>query len=123
MSNDRTATGGPRAGLRTRLGALKVVRKRGALGVPEIAALGVAALLLLTAVMSYLFLLAPQRSRKATLEAERGDLQRKLKDQQSILGQGQDTQQRVGQILTSLNDFEVDKLGQASAGRRPSSRR
>lgn len=119
MSNDRTATtpaGGPRAGLRTRLGGLNITRRRGALGVPEIAALGVAALLLMTAVLSYLFLLAPQRSRKNSLEAERGDLQRKLQDQQSVLGQGQDTQQRVSEILTSLNDFEVGKLGQAASG-------
>jgi len=119
LSNETAATtpkGGPRAGLRTRLGGLSVTRRRGALGVPEIAALGVAALLLMTAVLSYLFLLAPQRSRKAALEAERGDLQRKLKDQQSTLGEGKDTQQRVGEILTSLNDFEVDKLGQAASG-------
>ncbi|HKG16018.1 MAG TPA: GspMb/PilO family protein [Pyrinomonadaceae bacterium] len=116
MSNETAATGGPRAGLRRRLGGLSVVRKRGALGVPEIAALGVAALLLLTAVLSYLFLLAPQRSRKNALEAESKELELRLKTQQSILGQGQDTQQRVGEILTSLNYFEVDKLGQASSG-------
>jgi Tfp pilus assembly protein PilO len=119
LSNETTATpppGGPRAGLRTRLGGLKITRRRGALGVPEIAALGVAALLLMTAVLSYLFLLAPQRSRKDALEAERGDLQRKLQNQQSSLGEGKDTQQRVGEILASLNDFEVDKLGQASSG-------
>jgi Tfp pilus assembly protein PilO len=102
--------------LRARLGGLNITRRRGALGVPEIAALGVAALLLMTAVLSYLFLLAPQRSRKDALEAERGDLQRKLLDQQSILGQGQDTQQRVSEILTSLNDFQVGKLGQAASG-------
>lgn len=117
MSNDRTATtraGG--AGLRARLGALNVTRRRGALGVPEVAALGVAALLLMTAVLSYLFLLAPQRSRKNALEAERGDLQRKLQDQQSVLGHTQDTQQRVGEILTSLTDFETGNLGQASSG-------
>lgn len=117
MSNDGTPTIQPgRSGLRTRLGALNVTRRRGALGVPEVAALGVAALLLLTAVLSYLFLLAPQRSRKNALESERGDLQRKLKDQQSILGHGQNTQQRVGEILTSLTDFETDNLGQASSG-------
>lgn len=119
MSNDRSATTraeGTRAGLRARLGALNITRKRGALGVPEVAALGVAALLLLTAVLSYVFLLAPQRSRKETLEAERKELELRLKDQQSVLGHSQDTQQRVGEILTSLNDFEVDKLGQASSG-------
>jgi len=117
LSNDRTATtraGG--AGLRARLGALNITRRRGALGVPEVAALGVAALLLMTAVLSYLFLLAPQRSRKNALEAERGDLQRKLQDQQSVLGHGKDTQQRVGEIITSLTDFETGKLGQASSG-------
>jgi Tfp pilus assembly protein PilO len=119
LSNDRTATtsaGGARAGLRARLGGLNITRRRGALGVPEVAALGVAALLLLTAVLSYLFLLAPQRSRKDALEAESRELELRLKTQQSILGQGQGTQQRVGEILTSLNDFEVDKLGQASSG-------
>lgn len=114
MSNDKTAT--TRAGLRTRLGALNVTRRRGSLGVPEVTALGVAALLLMTAVLSYLFLLAPQRSRKEALESERRELDLRLKDQQSVLGHGQDTQQRVGEILTSLNDFEVDKLGQASSG-------
>jgi Tfp pilus assembly protein PilO len=119
LSNDRTATthaGGARAGLRARLGGLNITRRRGALGVPEVAALGVAALLLMTAVLSYLFLLAPQRSRKDALEAESRELELRLKTQQSILGQGQDTQHRVGEILASLNDFEVDKLGQASSG-------
>lgn len=111
-----TRTEGARAGLRTRLGALNITRRRGALGVPEVAALGVAALLLMTAVLSYLFLLAPQRSRKETLEAERRELELRLKDQQSVLGHGQDTQQRVGEILTSLTNFEVEHLGQASSG-------
>jgi Tfp pilus assembly protein PilO len=86
------------------------------LGVPEIVALGVAALLLLTAVLSYLFLLAPQNSRKSALEAERRELDLRLKTQQSSLGEGKDTQQRVGEILASLDNFEVDKLGQASSG-------
>lgn len=110
MSNETTATNG---GARSRL---RVARRRGPLGVPEIAALGVAALLLLTAVLSYFFLYAPQRSRKAALETEREELQRRLKTQQSSLGEGKDTQQRVGEILTSLDRFEIDNLGQASSG-------
>ncbi len=119
LSNDTTATspaGGPRSGLRARLGGMRPVRRRGALGVPELAALGVASLLLLTAVLSYLFLLAPQRSRTEALKAERDDLQRRLQTQQSSLGEGKDTQQRVGEILASLDNFEVDKLGQSSSG-------
>ena len=92
------------------------MRKRGPLGVPEIAALGVAALLLLTAILSYLFLLAPQNSRVQALKSEREELERRLKNQQSSLGEGKDTQQRVGEILASLNTFEIDRLGQASSG-------
>jgi Tfp pilus assembly protein PilO len=90
--------------------------RRGPLGVPELAALGVAALLLLTAVLSYLFLYAPQRSRKQALEAEREELQRRLLTQQSSLGAGQSTQQRVGEILASLDRFEIENLGQGSSG-------
>jgi Tfp pilus assembly protein PilO len=101
--------------LRSRLG-LRAAPRRGALGVPEIAALGVAALLLLTAVLAYLFLLAPQRSRAEALRSERDDLQRRLQIQQSSLGAGKDTQQRVGEILSSIDRFEIDKLGQASSG-------
>jgi Tfp pilus assembly protein PilO len=95
---------------------MRAARRRGALGMPEIAALGVAALLLLTAVLSYLFLLAPQRSRTEALKGERDELQRRLQTQQSSLGAGKDTQQRVGEILASLDNFEVDKLGQSSSG-------
>jgi Tfp pilus assembly protein PilO len=95
---------------------MNVASRRGQLGVPEIAALGVAALLLLMAVLSYLFLYAPQRSRKLALEAEREELQRRLQTQQSSLGAGQDTQHRVGEILASLNRFEIDNLGQSSSG-------
>jgi Tfp pilus assembly protein PilO len=119
LSNRAAATTtDARASLRTRLGGFGAARRRGALGVPEIAALGIAALLLLTAVLSYLFLLAPQRSRAQALESERGDLQRRLQTQQESLGAGQSTQQRVGEILSSLDRFEVDNLGQASSGTR-----
>ena len=117
MSNQTAATTqNSRASLRTRIGGFRAARRRGALGVPEVAALGVAALLLLTAVLSYLFLLAPQRSRAQSLEAERDELQRRLQTQQASLGEGQTTQQRVDEILASLDRFEVDNLGQASSG-------
>jgi Tfp pilus assembly protein PilO len=115
-NNAAGTTQNARASLRTRIGGFRAARRRGALGVPEVAALGVAALLLMTAVLSYLFLLAPQRSRAASLEAERDELQRRLQTQQASLGEGQSTQQRVGEILSSLDRFEIDNLGQASSG-------
>ena len=120
MRDDTAATaptGGARAaGLRTRLDAFRATRRRGPVGLPEFAALATAALLLLTAVLAYLFLLVPQRSRLASLEAERADLQRLLASQQSSLGESRDTQQRVSEILSSLGRFEVDHLGHAGSG-------
>jgi Tfp pilus assembly protein PilO len=110
-------TGGARAaGLRTRFDTFRATRRRGAVGLPEFVALSVAALLLLTAVLAYLFLLVPQRSRNASLEAERADLQRLLASQQSNIGESRNTQQRVSEILSSLGRFEVDHLGLAGSG-------
>jgi Tfp pilus assembly protein PilO len=94
----------------------RATRRRGAIGLPEFVALALAALLLMSAVLAYLFLLVPQKSRTQSLEAERQDLQRLLASQQTSLGAGKDTQQRVSDILSSLERFEVDHLGQASSG-------
>jgi Tfp pilus assembly protein PilO len=111
-----TPGGPPAAGFRTRLDTFRATRRRGAIGLPEFVALSVAALLLLTAVLTYLFLLVPQRSRSAALEVEREDLKRLLASQQSSLGESRDTQQRASEILSSLGRFEVDHLGHAGSG-------
>jgi hypothetical protein len=120
LRNDTAATGnasGARAAaLRTRLDSFRATRRRGALGVPEVAALGVASLLLLTAVLAYLFLLVPARSRREALKNQRGDLERLLQSQRTNIGEGKDTGQRVSDILSSLERFEVDHLGLASSG-------
>jgi hypothetical protein len=120
LRDDTAATGnapGARAAaLRTRLDTFRATRRRGPLGLPEFAALALAALLLLTAVLAYLFLLVPARSRTAALEAERHDLQRLLQSQETNIGESKDTQQRVADILSSLERFEVEHLGQASSG-------
>jgi Type II secretion system (T2SS), protein M subtype b len=117
---DDTATGnasGARAAaLRTRFDTFRATRRRGALGLPEFVAVAVSALLLLTAILAYLFLLVPARSRTYALENERGDLERLLQSQQTNIGTGKDTEQRVSDILSSLERFEVEHLGQASSG-------
>ncbi len=110
------ASGARAAALRTRLDNFRATRRRGAIGLPEFAALALAALLLLAAVLAYLSLLVPARSRTAALENERGDLQRLLQSQQTNIGEGKDTEQRVADILSSLERFEVEYLGQASSG-------
>jgi Tfp pilus assembly protein PilO len=109
-----STSGDARTGVRARLDSFRSARRRGALGLPEVLALAAAAVLLFVAVFAYLFLLVPQRSRLQSLETERNDLQRLLQSQQQMIGGRKDTQQRVSEILTSLNSFEVEHLGQSS---------
>ena len=109
-------SGARAAALRTRLDSFRATRRRGALGLPEFVAVALSALLLLTAVLAYLFLLVPARSHAAALETERGDLERLLQSQQNNIGDSRDTEQRVSDILSSLERFEIDHLGQASSG-------
>jgi hypothetical protein len=116
LSHDTASTGNAPAGLRTRLDSFRATRRRGALGLPEFAALAVAALLLLTAVLAYLFLLVPARSRRESLKVERGDMERMLLSQRTNIGEGKDTQQRAADILSSLERFEIEHLGLASSG-------
>lgn len=111
-----TSKGARGAALRTRLDSFRATRRRGAIGLPEFAALGIAALLLLTTVLAYLFLLVPQYSRAQSLEAEGEGLKRMLASQQTNIGAGKDTAARVSEILTSLDNFEVEHLGQSSSG-------
>ncbi|MET0626321.1 MAG: GspMb/PilO family protein [Pyrinomonadaceae bacterium] len=120
MRHDSAATGnasGTRsAALRTRLDSFRATRRRGALGVPEFAAVAAAALLLLMTILAYLFLLVPARSRRESLKIERGDMERMLQSQSTNIDAGKDTQQRAADILSSLERFEVDHLGLAASG-------
>ena len=120
MKNDTAVTGtgsGARAAaLRARLDTFRVTRRRGPVGLPEFAALAFAALLLLAAVLAYLSLLVPQRSRAASLEAEGDSLKQVLASQQNNIDTTQDTAQRVDEIMTSLERFETGHLGVASSG-------
>ena len=119
MKNDTAVTGttaGRTAALRTRLDTLRATRRRGPFGLPELVALAFAALLLLAAVLSYLFLLVPQNSRKASLEAEAESLKPMLASTQTNISGSQDTASRVSDILSSLERFETGHLGIASSG-------
>lgn len=91
-------------------------RRRSVLGLPEVAALAAAALLLFVAVCAYLFLLRPQRTRLAAATAEREAIQRQLQTAQGTLSDNQDTQSSVREILASLEKFEIDHLGVAGGG-------
>jgi len=106
---------GPRR-LPSRLAQLRGARRRSPLGLPEIGALAAAALLLLAAVCSYLFLLRPQRTRLAEATVERGALERQLATIRGTLGQNQDSESSARAIMASLEKFEMDHLGATGAG-------
>ena len=118
MRNDTAARtpGNAGAALRARLDSFRSTRQRSALGLPEVLALVMASVLLLAAILTYLFLLVPQRSRLQALNSEGQELQRMLQATQGAIGEREDTQQRVNKILTSLDRFEIDHLGQSSSG-------
>jgi hypothetical protein len=91
-------------------------RAVGPLGVPEIIALAAAALLLVTAIASYLFLLRPQRTRLQAMNEERALLQKQLQDMESSVGKNQDAQASARTILDSLVGFETEHLGDGGQG-------
>lgn len=118
MRNDTAVRTPGKAGaaLRARLSNFRGTRQRSALGLSEVLALAAASVLLLAAILSYLFLLVPQRSRLQALNSESEELQRVLKTTEVLMGDRRDTQVRVSEILTSLDRFEIDHLGQSSSG-------
>jgi hypothetical protein len=70
---------------------------------------------MLAAIFSYLFLLVPQRLRAQSLETDRADLERLLKSTHTTIGAGRSTEQSVGEILSSLQNFEIEHLGEGSS--------
>jgi Tfp pilus assembly protein PilO len=110
-------TSGAAGNVRARFDTFRNRRQRSALGLAEFVALAAASLLLLAAVFAYFFLLVPQRSRMQSLETQQDELRRLLKTTEGVIGERTDTQQQVGEILTSLDNFEIEHLGQLSSAR------
>ncbi|HYO98727.1 MAG TPA: GspMb/PilO family protein [Pyrinomonadaceae bacterium] len=98
------------AEIRARLREARATRPSGAIRLPEIIALAVAALFLLGAASAYFFLLVPERMRLTALENERGQLQAKLRASGEGVERNESTQASVAKIVTSLNEFETTVL-------------
>ena len=86
-------------------------------GTGEIIGLGIAALLLLIALVAYFNFLRPARNRLADMESENARMQRQLRDATEGVTRGQNAQATVAEILQSLNDFEASYLPARSEGR------
>ena len=96
--------------LPARVSDLRASRQRSLLGVPEIVALTAAAVLLLAAVASYFFVLAPERVRLRERQEERKRLQAILDNSTEGLKRGESTQATVDEIVGSLESFESAHL-------------
>lgn len=95
---------------RDRFATLRGTRRTGFLGVPEIAALGVACALLALALAAYFLLLVPARSNVSNLERERGQLQRQILSARESKSHSLTTGEAVEQIRQSIYRFESDAL-------------
>lgn len=103
--------------IRTRLEALNISRQQGILGPAELIALAGSGLLLVLVVVSYLYFLAPARSRLEGLTLERSRLQSQLKSSQAVVREGQSTEATVQAITQSLEVFESQRLLSSDSGR------
>lgn len=86
-------------------------------GVAEVAALAGSCLVLALVLFSYLYFLVPARSRVATANADRKQLQTNLQTLRGVVNKEQTTKDSVDRIATSLSKFETDYLLRADQGR------
>jgi Tfp pilus assembly protein PilO len=108
---------GGRDMIRTRLETLSVSRQNGILGPAELIALAGSGLILVLVIVSYLYFLAPARSRVEALKLERARLQSQLQNSQTLVRQGQTTEATVQTITQSLDGFESKRLVSSDPGR------
>ncbi|MDX6613753.1 MAG: Type secretion system protein subtype b [Blastocatellia bacterium] len=111
------ATPARRDQIRVRLAQIKESRQRKVLGVAEIAGLAGATLMLVLALVSYFYFLAPARVRLDALQQERAGLQKQLRTAQEGYQHSTDTKTTVDTINTSLEDFERAHLVARGTGR------
>lgn len=120
MTNPQSPTV-ERTGLRqratARLAALKTSRQRNALGLPEIAGLFFAMLMVLAVVIAYFSYLVPAKIYLRSATNERIQITDRVKAKSDALKTGTDKDTSMSKISTSLTDFESNFLEARSQGR------
>ncbi len=86
-------------------------------GVPEIAAVSASALILLLAILVYVFVVMPSNREVAKNKSEADRLSVELISAQTKYGEITDTKTQVARLLTSVSDFETRFLPAATNGR------
>lgn len=86
-------------------------------GVPEIATVSASAMILLLAVLVYVFVVLPSNREVAKNKSEADRLSAELISAQTKYGEITDTKTQVAKLLTSVSDFETRFLPAATNGR------
>ena len=95
-----------------------VASRRGKMfGIAEVAALTGSCIVLALVLFSYIYFLVPARSRIASLNRDRQQVQTNLQKLGSVVSTEHGTQQRVDEVAASLNTFETEHLMRQDQGR------
>src|SRR5436190_17464891 len=86
-------------------------------GVAEVVGLAASCFVLLLVLLSYLYFLVPARSRVASLEADRKQLQTNLQTLDGVVNREQNTKDTVDKVAASLERFETAHLMRQDQGR------
>ena len=106
----------PKFGYKERATEFLHSRRGKMFGLAEVAALAGSCVILVLVLFSYLYFLVPARSRIASLNADRNQLQVNLKTLGTFVKGEDTTQQTVDKVAASLNDFESRNLAAAGPG-------
>lgn len=86
-------------------------------GVAEVVALAGSCFVLALVLFSYIYFLVPARSRIASLNADRKQVESNIKTLEGLVSKEQGTQQTVNSVVASLSDFETRYLLRQDRGR------
>ncbi len=90
---------------------------KGMWGTPELAAAAVSMLAIFSVLAFYIFVVVPSNNELELARAERDKLERERNEAQAKYGNITSTQQRVADLITSVDDFERNHLPMAANGR------
>ena len=107
----------PRSGYKERVDEFMRSRRGKMFGFAEVAALAGSCFILVLVMLSYLYFLVPARSRVASLNNDRKQLQTNIQTLSGVVKTDQSTQQTVDNVAASLNKFENENLVRQEQGR------
>ena len=104
-------------GYSQRMSEFLAARRGKMFGIAEVIALAGSCFVLALVLLSYLYFLVPARSRLASLNADRKQVETNLQTLGGVVRKDSDTKQTVDKIAASLNRFETEHLLRPDQGR------